>query len=278
MDWNKVLENSVGPLFGSFAGAGAALSSLWIKDRLDRSRSVQEWFEQKYVLGAINPVIELLQRWTQMILHQESQTSLRVDFLELPHLEITRLNSILRTSSFNSLFYLLSNIVFQTGANIEDDDGPVIDWAHIAGKIQLLLITIMELQSQLLAVRISRKTDIARLHLRKEIAAVRHRIDDQMVGLLKGYDVFRLRTETSQAFKELANWRQRLRDSMTSGSTPAMATALRDELNTLKEKAKREILPHSMQDNLDVLSGLLDQFLLYSGNHPMRSEPPGSDA
>jgi hypothetical protein len=99
-----------------------------------------------------------------------------------------------------------------------------------------------------------------------------------MVGLLKGYDVFRLRTETSQAFKELANWRQRLRDSMTSGLTPAMATALRDELNTLKEKAKREILPHSMQDNLDVLSGLLDQFLLYSGNHPMRSEPPGSDA
>jgi len=259
MDWSKVLENSLGPLFGSFAGAAAALSSLWIRDWLDRRRSVQEWFEQEYVLGAINPLIELLQRWTQMILHEGSQPSLRVDFSTLPHLEITRLDGILRASSLNRLFYLLSGIVHLIGADFEGVKRPAIDWPHITSRISLLQIAIMDLQTQLLAVRISRKANIARLHLRKEIAAIGRQIEDQAEDLSKDHEVFRLRAEVSQSFEELADFHHRLEDAMASGLTRETVIALRNELRTLAER--RTHLFDSELGNLSDLSKRFDDLV-----------------
>ena len=75
---------------------------------------MQEWFEREYVFGAINPFLELLQRWVHMILHEEAQSSLKVEFFSLPHLEITRVNSLLRSPSLDRMFYVLANVVYQS--------------------------------------------------------------------------------------------------------------------------------------------------------------------
>jgi hypothetical protein len=244
VDWLRLVENSAGPLVGSFAGAAAALSSLWLKERLDRKRLIQEWFEQEYVWGAINPLIELLNRWTHMILHQDSQPSLSVEFSTLPNLELVRLSSLLKTDALERMFYVSSGIVNDIGRNIHDYERPLIDWPHIVGDIAFLRDIMVELQSELLTVMIHKKLDVTKLHKQRNVAAIRERLEKH-VEVWKTTEPFRLRTEISGWLKESTEIHQLLNDLLAKSEiTLEDATGLRDRFITCDEKLRSSGILH----------------------------------
>jgi hypothetical protein len=253
VDWTKILENSLGPLLGSFAGAAAALSSLWIKESLDRKRSVQEWFEEEIALKPADTVVELLHRWTHIILHQGSQSSLRVDFLSLPHLEIVRLQRILRSPALDRMFYTLCGVVFEIGPNVIDEDRRIIDWNHIATEVVFLRDVVLELQSQLLRERISRKADVEQLYRKKEISAIRARVECH-VETWRPDKMFRMEPRISDMVADVSRFYQRLPDSSSPlRLTVDEAIALRDECGQLLERVKHADF-FSMQTQVDGLA------------------------
>lgn len=225
---------------------------------MERRRSVQEWFEQQYVLGAIDPLIAILHRWMHMIVHRESQPSLRVDFSLLPHLEISRLNTILRSSSFDQLFYLLSSVVYLIGASVEDEDRSQIDWPHITSEIAFLQDVITDLQSELLKLRIRSKAEVTNLYLRKEIVDIRYRIE-QRVRSFKPNEIFRLNAESSQLLSEIKFFYQRAQESC---STLASAIGFRDEFNGWAEQTRKSgVLHASMLSKVDEVCNSLDHLV-----------------
>jgi hypothetical protein len=198
VDWLKLVENSAGPLVGSFAGAAAALSSLWLKEHLDRKRQIQEWFEQEYVFGGIDLLVELLQRWKHMISHQESQRFLNVDFSSLPHLTITRLSSLIRTMSLETHFYVLAGVVQLIGVDVLPAERRLIDWGRIIDEVHFLEETLMDLQFALLTVTIHTKSEIKIIHKLEQVANIRDRLEKHIAIWKDGNDTFKLKSEDAE--------------------------------------------------------------------------------
>jgi hypothetical protein len=198
VDWLKLVENSAGPLVGSFAGAAAALSSLWLKEHLDRKRQIQEWFEQEYVFGGIDLLVELLQRWKHMISHKESQRFLNVDFSSLPHLTITRLSSLIRTMSLETHFYVLAGVVQLIGVDVLPAERRLIDWGRIIDEVHFLEETLMDLQFALLTVTIHTKSEIKIIHKLEQVANIRDRLEKHIAIWKDGNDTFKLKSEDAE--------------------------------------------------------------------------------
>jgi hypothetical protein len=184
-----------------------------------------------------------------MILHEESLHSLRVDFSALPHLEITRLNSVLRSPSVDRIFYTLANIVQLSGAEVHDEDRPLIDWARVANEVTFLQDAIISLQSHLLNTRIRRKADVTKLHLRSGIASVRLLIEDH-VAHWEITTIFRLRADAAGLFKDLEHASNRIRELTRPDMTLQTMTALRGEFDDWINKLQNTTLPPGTLEDL----------------------------
>ena len=273
----KLVQNSAGPLLGSFAGAAAALSSLWLKEYLDRKRLVQEWFEQEYVWGAINPLIELLQRWLYMLIHRDSLRSLRVEYSALPYLQITRLATLLRTGSLSRMFYVLSAAMYAITENFKDEERQLMDWQHTSGEIAFLRDLMLSLQSELLTIKVYKKADVATIHKRESIAALRARIDKHLETSKANNKMVKLRDEVSEWKQGITSIQDDLRELTGEGEiTLEAATAMRDRCKGLEDELKHSgLLLSPIFGQTSELRGLFDQLVADVKSH--QSASPGND-
>jgi hypothetical protein len=189
LQWAHILES----LIGTFAGALVALCSMWIKERIDRRKAVQDWFEQYYITEGLDPVLHYLSLSQHFMLmnprSMENKESLK-GFLGDPPLQaLQRVGDLVQRGK---LAGTLGALVFSlAGVRPGEREFTIYHLPAVNNVILDLLVNLDSLRRHLIGVRVKRKGDIYRLYeknrrLAASLAIVTEDIDATMTRYAAG--------------------------------------------------------------------------------------------
>lgn len=148
-------------LLGTLLGAFVALSAIWLKDRIDRRREAQLWFEKKYITDGV----DLLSTWFLYQKIKINQTTHTHKFAFQESMEIFPLNAIAIIDTLFEKPFLLqaANSIIKTAnaSYLRYDFNAELRKnisESVIADIDIILKGLHELRSMLQGVRIKDKT------------------------------------------------------------------------------------------------------------------------
>jgi hypothetical protein len=166
VNWIEIIKATFGPLIG----AAIALAAIWIKESLDRKRSIQDWFEKSYIEEGVDRLISwvLLMEFMLMDIQNfgSSKTPLTSDDVQMvPTESIIKLQTIFQTEIFTNLFPAL----YVSVKSLTEEDGDPDEINGIINVAHVLHDGLFELRAELLKLKIHRKGEVYDISGRPEI-------------------------------------------------------------------------------------------------------------
>lgn len=119
MNWMRVIESLIGTLVGGLI----ALASLWLRERLDRRRDTQAWYEDYYVTEGIDRLRSYFMMVELQLIDFYATGSVKNSSLPpVPYESVTRVVSLLDCRGLLGVIALLSRLSkqFQSRAFVWD--------------------------------------------------------------------------------------------------------------------------------------------------------------
>lgn len=163
VDWNKVIETSLGPLFGVIIGGGITITALFIKEYFDRKRTVQLWFEQEFIANALDPILsyfEMVQVHLQLKIPDEAGFKMMEWQLgQVPSEAVIRVSTLIHHGSLGGLLRGIAFAIDKTlGVPLSKEEiGILSDF------MTSIIIELQILRRELVQLKLSRKVDVYEL-------------------------------------------------------------------------------------------------------------------
>lgn len=158
-NWTEILKSVLGPI----VGAVIAIATLWWKERNDRKREAQSWFEQQYILECIDPLIAHFIMLEALITDRKYIEQLETEHLSQKTFEHIPNNIIAKTEALlGSRIFLVSASFIQHLAMSKDStallNGSAVDVClQLAKQYNVIL---HDLRKHLLTMRLKKKRDV----------------------------------------------------------------------------------------------------------------------
>src|ERR1035438_9002315 len=108
---------AVPTLLAVIVGGLISLFGVWLKDARDKRRAVQEWVEEEFVFGGIEPVIRTLDR-VRLILLQREVSLVRVEPVgDFPVTELAKLRIIIGSDGLSAFIQVLGRLAMRATEN-----------------------------------------------------------------------------------------------------------------------------------------------------------------
>jgi hypothetical protein len=189
VDWNKVIESAIGPLLGTLIGGGLTIISLYFKERFDRKKEVQSWFEQQYITKGLDVLLSYIQL-SSIHLHTKimkgSEAELDQTGLGRPPSEaIIRVISL---TSYGSITGVMTEIVF-TLENVLCKETNSEKLKALNELLDSLISYFYVLRSELRKIALRRKADVYDLWEKNaQISAALKVIERDLENALSKYE------------------------------------------------------------------------------------------
>lgn len=195
----KLLESA----FPTIVGGLITLSAFWLKERVDRARLAQEWFEQTYVVEGVDRLlyhvgIERLQLNTMLAASQLSELLGGKEPLPgierlprdrtaeaLPVQALVRLELLIGVPSLTALVFDVGNLTSSMSQLPTTSRSKTL--LHAAkSRRETAYKHLASLRVELLKIRVKRKSDIYSVHQNERIQSILRKIDESNQTWLDG--------------------------------------------------------------------------------------------
>jgi hypothetical protein len=195
MSLAKLLPMLVPSLIGTLIGGLATLIGIWVKNRLDEKHDIQLWFEERYIFGAVEPLLTAL-RSTQLNLVIETPHPTNEPLIKLDRDAVSmvgRVGQLLRSDVFERLLTMAVSHLQRNETQIAQYLIGGIKREDIPAAVPGLVDVLHRLQEVLVEQEqsIERKTDVLRLADTediRDIVAGLERLDDLYERALSAND------------------------------------------------------------------------------------------
>jgi hypothetical protein len=162
LSWIRIIEQAIGIVLGG----GITILGIYFKERFDRRRAIQSWYEQQFITEGIDPVLGFVMTAQYQLLDQAKGGVVlsEVECDPLPLDALNRLFTILHTTELTALIMNL-NIAITMKLN------PAVKEA-LMPLCQPALMGVHALQQALLKMQIKKKSDIYLIGEVKEVVKV----------------------------------------------------------------------------------------------------------
>jgi hypothetical protein len=100
----------IAALSGVLLGGAISVFGVWLKDRMERRHAIRRWVEEEFVLGAIEPVLQLLRRMRLLLSQREASILTIGNSGELPVTELSRIRILLHTDTLTEFTFRLGQL------------------------------------------------------------------------------------------------------------------------------------------------------------------------
>jgi hypothetical protein len=159
ISWTRIIEQAIGIILGG----GITILGIYFKERFDRRRTIQSWYEEEFIIEGINPVLGFVMA-AQYQLQDQAQGGVVLAGVEcgpLPLDSLNRLFTILPTTQLTALIVSINIAITMPLA-------PAIK-EKLISLCQPALMGVFALQQELIKVAIKKKSDVYKISDKKGI-------------------------------------------------------------------------------------------------------------
>ncbi len=179
MDWSRVVES----LIGTFAGGFLAIGSWWLKERFDRRRSAQAWYEENYIIEGVEQLRSYFMTVEMKLVDLYGLGSAKdVALPPVPYEAFTRVVRLTDCRGLLGVAGVLTRLgtLYHSRAYVWD----------CIGIVKMVGAHLDEISRDLSAERIRAKADIHRLAGKPRLSAFREKLEADIDARTQQLDAF----------------------------------------------------------------------------------------